>query len=57
MGRIALDPYGAPEITPNGWELFPTVRSGEMTGCDGKNGTKCFFLWIKINRASINQVQ
>ena len=24
-----------------------------MTGCDGKNGTKCFFLWIKITESQL----
>jgi len=32
MGRIALDPYGAPDMTPNGWAPSPTVLSGGITG-------------------------
>ena len=55
MGRIALEPYGAPEMTPNGWAPSPVVLSGGMTGWDGKNGIKCFFLRLewKNNNASL----
>lgn len=50
MGRMALEPYGAPEMTPNGWAPSPTVLSGGMTGWDGKNGIKCFFLRLAMEK-------
>lgn len=52
MGRIALEPYGAPEMTPNGWAPSPTVLSGGITGWDGKNGIRCFFLWENFTKVS-----
>ena len=42
--RMALDPYGAADITPNGFEPDSSVPSGGTIGWVGKNGTKCFFL-------------
>ena len=53
MGRIALEPYGAPEMTPNGWAPSPTVLSGGITGWDGKNGIRCFFLWEDLTKVSL----
>ena len=44
MVKIAAEPYGAADIVPKGLAFVESVPSGGTTGCEGRNGTKCFLL-------------
>ena len=39
------DPYGAAESVPR--DVSSLVPMGRTTGCDGKNGIKCSFLYTQ----------